>query len=420
MYLFPPTPTIHPPFCQGVSKNTISKELQSAIYKRRIIFLEHLNQKRNDSRMDVYMKALKEYSGKQIYDLDDQDVLDYLLFKDSNKSGRTVVHFKACPFIGTASLENCSDARCSLRHTANSMRIGIVLKLRKAFEEVGRRGPYEPSTTVGDPTKSVLIQEYITYKQLEQGLSGVKKREAPTMSREKMNKLMRNMKLHVRGSRGIIKLRLAERRAMYAFCFTAIKRLAGAGHVLSANTIRMPNNKGLVFNCTWDKTLRMDSHCFGFFCMLGVEEWCAHCIIDEWVNLAKSFGITFNAGLLFPRLEYDGTVKLGKRWRANDITDSLVRDLKRYFLYEEETPHSFRHGGTVDSLRKGASLETTMYLAYMKSKSTAQHYAKGLRHLFPTNFHWKEAGIDIETSDVKELARQMHSWKAFSNENIPL
>ena len=86
-------------------------------------------------------KALKEYSGKQIYDLDDQDILDYLLFKDSNKSGRTVVHFKACPFIGATSLENCSDSRCSLRHTANSMRIGIVLKLRKAFEEVRRRGP---------------------------------------------------------------------------------------------------------------------------------------------------------------------------------------------------------------------------------------------------------------------------------------
>ena len=36
------------------------------------------------------MKALIEYSGKQIYDLDDQDVLDFLLFKDSNKSGRTL------------------------------------------------------------------------------------------------------------------------------------------------------------------------------------------------------------------------------------------------------------------------------------------------------------------------------------------
>ena len=64
------------------------------------------------------------------------------------------------------------------------MCIGIVLKLRKAFEEVGRRGSYETSTTLGDPTTSVLVHKYITYKQLKEGLPGVKKKKAPTMSRD--------------------------------------------------------------------------------------------------------------------------------------------------------------------------------------------------------------------------------------------
>ena len=42
---------------------------------------------------------------------------------------------------------------------------------------------------------------------------------------------------------------LAERRAMYAlnFCFTAIRRLAGAGYIIAPNTIRMPNNGGFGF-----------------------------------------------------------------------------------------------------------------------------------------------------------------------------
>ena len=52
------------------------------------------------------------------------------------------------------------------------MRIGIVLKLRKAFQEVGRTGIYDSSTTRGDPTNSKLIHEYITFKHLEQGESG--------------------------------------------------------------------------------------------------------------------------------------------------------------------------------------------------------------------------------------------------------
>jgi len=183
----------------------------------------------------------------------------------------------------------------------HSMTVRIVLKLRKAFEEVGRRGPFDITTMAGDATRSLLVQEYMAYKKMEQGLSGHKKREAPTMSRPKMNKLMRNMELHIREARGIVKLRLVERRAAYAFCFTAIRRLAGAGYIIAPNTIRMPNNGGLVFDCTWDKTLRirMDSHCFGFFCMKGKEPWCAHCIIDEWVLLAKfMLKLTFAGGLL--------------------------------------------------------------------------------------------------------------------------
>ena len=41
---------------------------------------------------------------------------------------------------------------------------------------------------------------------------------------------------------GVRKLRMKQRRAMYAYCFTVIKRLAGAGHVIAPNTIRIPNN----------------------------------------------------------------------------------------------------------------------------------------------------------------------------------
>ena len=348
------------------------------------------------------MHWLKEFCGKQIYDIDDKDVLNFLIFKDVNESGRTIV------------------LKCSLRHAAHSMRIGIVLKLRKAFEEVGRRGTYEPATLKGDPTKSTLIHEYITFKHMEQGESGVLPNSAPKISYPKMILLLENLRLDIRSRKGIIKLRMALRRAMYAFCFTAIKRLAGAGHIIAPNVIRMPNNKGLVFNCTWDKTLRMNSHCFGFVCSAGKEPWCAHCIIDEWVKLAKSFGIVFDRYLLFPRLNNNGTIILYKRWKAKDLTSSLERDLKRYNLYANETPHSFRHGGTVHSLKVGNSLKTTMYKAYMKNTKTACVYSKGLSVLYPDDFNWEQAGVDTSKLDEDELSFQMQSWKAFVDESNPL
>lgn len=368
------------------------------------------------------MSFLKHFAGKQIYDLDDQDILDFLIFKDTNDSGRTIIHHSACPNIGLASLEDCTDKnRCSFRHTAHSMRIGIVQKLRKGFEEVGRRGPFDPSTSRGDPTRSTLVQEYIVFKHQEQGESGFKSKNAKCIYKYQMDILIEQMaRLISSKTNPTIKLRLALRRAMYAFCFTAIRRLAGAGNIHAANTIRMPNNQGLVFNCTWDKTLRMDSQCFGFKCVKNKEPWCAHCVIDEWVLLGKSFGMKFDRGLLFPRINYDGSIKHAKKWKSKDLWDSLQRDLKRFHIYKGETPHSFRHGGTVNSLKQGNSLESTMCLAYMKNISTAKIYSKGIQHLFPTGFSWKEVGVDTNKIDEETLACQMQGWKAFVNEGPKL
>ena len=50
--------------------------------KRMQIFLEHCKFKRQKSRMDVYMENLKLVSNKEIYELEDKDVLRYLIYKD--------------------------------------------------------------------------------------------------------------------------------------------------------------------------------------------------------------------------------------------------------------------------------------------------------------------------------------------------
>ena len=79
------------------------------------------------------------------------------MFKDMNNSGRTIVHNRACPFIGSDSLEQCTDpVKCAQRLSMDSMKIGIVLKLRKALEEAGRRGPYVLATIKGDSTTTLL------------------------------------------------------------------------------------------------------------------------------------------------------------------------------------------------------------------------------------------------------------------------
>ena len=41
-----------------------------------------------------------------------------------------------------------------MRHQSESMRVGIIDKLRKGFEEVGKKGPYDPITHLEDPTRA--------------------------------------------------------------------------------------------------------------------------------------------------------------------------------------------------------------------------------------------------------------------------
>ena len=62
-------------------------------------FLEHCKLKRQKSRMDVYMENLKTISNKEIYDLNEQDVLKFLTYKNVNNSGRTLVHHFQCPIF---------------------------------------------------------------------------------------------------------------------------------------------------------------------------------------------------------------------------------------------------------------------------------------------------------------------------------
>ena len=139
-------------------KTTLSPELKLLHERRKISFLDDLHSRRKQTRVDVYMGALKSFSGHQVYEITDMDVLDFLIFKDVDDSGRTVVHYRACPFIGTDNFLRCENpVLCAKRHQAASMRTGIISKLRKGFEEVGRKGTYDPVSVQGDPTMSPLV-----------------------------------------------------------------------------------------------------------------------------------------------------------------------------------------------------------------------------------------------------------------------
>ena len=52
-------------------------ELLALHARRKAFFLEDLKNRRIQTRVDVYMEALKKFANKQVYDLEDSDVLDF-------------------------------------------------------------------------------------------------------------------------------------------------------------------------------------------------------------------------------------------------------------------------------------------------------------------------------------------------------
>ena len=59
--------------------------------------------------MDVYMDNLETVLGREIYDLAGQDVLKFLIYKDVNNSGKTLVHHSQCPNLGLKTNADCLD-----------------------------------------------------------------------------------------------------------------------------------------------------------------------------------------------------------------------------------------------------------------------------------------------------------------------
>ena len=84
----------------------MNEELKALHARRKTFFIEDLRFTREQTRVAVYMDALKKFANKDACDLEDNDVLDFLIYKDINDSGRTSVHHKSCPYIEALHLIN--------------------------------------------------------------------------------------------------------------------------------------------------------------------------------------------------------------------------------------------------------------------------------------------------------------------------
>ena len=114
-----------------------------------------------------------------------RDVVQFLCWLDScSNRRRTVVHAMHCTQVGTAELSGCSTqpGECAKRYAHDSLRTNYVLKLAVAFEhDLGITTDWSDALRIGDPIRSDLVTQYMTFAREEQKKAGVVVKQAPVV-----------------------------------------------------------------------------------------------------------------------------------------------------------------------------------------------------------------------------------------------
>ena len=82
-------------------------------------------------------KAFNKWlEGKPLTKVTPEEVVDFLIFKEMEGKGRTVVHRETCPRLGTTDLKGC-QIECGAMHAYDSLTSGYFEKITSLFEEGG-------------------------------------------------------------------------------------------------------------------------------------------------------------------------------------------------------------------------------------------------------------------------------------------
>jgi hypothetical protein len=154
---------------------------------------------------------------------------------------------------------------------------------------------------------------------------------------------------------------------MLLLAMVSLQRGKQLGETRSESIMRFPDDRGLLFNYVFGKTLRNGTkHVFG---VLRSEDavLCPVTAVDEYVQGAARLGVELggHGRYLFPPCR-DGRVSAGPL-KSAQLNEDLKYWLTRCHIFGGETMHGMRSGGSIEKSLSGESLHSVMQLAYWKS-----------------------------------------------------
>ena len=190
-----------------------------------------------------------------------RDIVHFLCWLDScSNRRRTVVHAMHCTQVGTADLSGCSTqpGECEKRYAHDSLRTNYVSKLAVAYErDLGITTDWSDALRIGNPIRSDLVTQYMTFTREEQKKAGVAVKQAPAVLPSHLHTIVSPLRARLQcTSDPYTRVVLARDLALFTVAFETTKRGDELSRTLIQRILRLPNLSGFLFNFQWGKTMR--------------------------------------------------------------------------------------------------------------------------------------------------------------------
>ena len=190
-----------------------------------------------------------------------RDIVQLLCWLDAcSNRRRTVGHAMHCTQVGTADLSGCSTqpGECAKRYAHDSLRTNYVSKLAVAYErDLGITTDWSDALRIGNPIRSDLVTQYMTFIREEQKKAGVAVKQAPAVLPSHLRTIASPLRARLQcTSDPYTRVVLARDLALFTVAFETTKRGDELSRTLIQRILRIPNRSGFLFNFQWGKTMR--------------------------------------------------------------------------------------------------------------------------------------------------------------------
>ena len=436
-------PTAPKLFCQSVScprceyaNDATFRYCQNCGYKRKILTVGHTQ--RTDVTLDVSaldnrlsqiasLSANTSYSKqksslqkelefflaslpfpKDISTVTPRELCRFLVWKD--QKGKTKVHYTGCQFYARKGSFPCPCPTRLAFGTVDS----FIGKLRTIFNEVGRRGEWDPRLLLGNPATDLSLKQYLKCVTAEQLQAQATPKQATPFFVNDLLQLSHliDRKLRSEDLTPIDMFVLLRDQAFFKTLFFSGDRPGDLSQVKTPEILRFPDNSGLLFNHVWGKTLRDGSSNLFAIRRNQNADICPVKAIDLYVTFAKGIGIDITSGFLFRPITPDGGIV--DRPFSSSAADSRFRVyLHEGNLAQAATLHGFRSGCAITLALAGAGLQDVMGHVGWRHRSTATYYMQLSKVMSTNSPSTTLSGREVNIADPGVLYQNCNSLKDF-------